>query len=239
LRLFCFSFAGGTAAHFFTWLKRFDQNIEVCPVEYPGRGSRWKDGACATLDELVETIVGTLSCHLHQPYALFGHSFGAIVAFEFARLMNSSGSPLPARLFVSAARAPHLPGDEELHKLPETEFLTRLMGYGGVPQEALGNKDLLTTLLPVVRHDFRLFEEYRFRNGDPLPLPISVFGGLQDSKVPVPDLLAWSRHTSKSFRSRFFQGKHFFLFDEQCCVINDIQNDIKASALTSLQEGAG
>jgi surfactin synthase thioesterase subunit len=234
MRLFCFPFAGGTASSFFDWRKRCN-GLDVCPIEYPGRGSRWKANACVRLEALAETIAADLRCDLDQPFAVLGHSFGATVAFEFTRLLHRLASPLPVRLFVSAARAPHLPHQETIHKLPEREFLARLVSYDGIPPEVLDDNELLSLLLPTVRHDFRLFEEYRYSTGDPLPVPISVLGGLQDLKVPIPDLLAWSQHTTKSFRSRLFPGKHFFLYRQQCPAIDSIQDELKASTFSAFQ----
>jgi medium-chain acyl-[acyl-carrier-protein] hydrolase len=229
LRLFCFPFAGGTASSYSAWRKQSDNGFEVCPIEYPGRGSRFKESGCETLAKLVETIGADLRSQLQQPYALLGHSFGGIVAFELARLLNSSNSPMPVRLFISAIRAPHLRQPEKIHDLQEQEFLSKLMSYDGVPQEVLKNSELLSLVVPIIRHDFRLYERYVYRNDDPLPVPISVFGGLQDTKVPAADLMAWSRHTRKSFRCRFFSGGHFFLYDPRFPVMREIQNDINAS----------
>jgi medium-chain acyl-[acyl-carrier-protein] hydrolase len=236
MRLFCFPFAGGTASSFFDWRKRCN-SLEVCPIEYPGRGSRWKENAYATLEMLVEGIATDLGSELHQPYALLGHSFGAIVAFEVTRLLHRWDSPLPVRLCISAVRAPHLPHREMIHSLPEQEFLSRLISYGGVPPEVLGNQELLALLMPIVRDDFRLYEQYKYKAGDPLPVPISVFGGQHDLKVPAADLLAWRQHTTKSFRCRFYSGTHFFLYDPHLPVIKDVQNDIHTSAVPAFLPG--
>src|SRR5262249_38231888 len=158
--------------------------------------------------------------------------FGALVAFEVAQCLSSSGLPLPVRLCVSGARAPHLRPREEIHDLPEPEFMTRLMRYGGVPKEVLDNHELLSLLMPIVRDDFRLFQQFHYQPGGALQVPISVFGGLQDPEVPASDLLGWSIHTTKSFRSRFYPGRHFFLFDQKLPVLDDVQNDVNASLIS-------
>jgi len=236
LQLFCFPFAGGTASSFFNWRKRCDHGLDICPIEYPGRGSRWNANACATLEMLAETIATDLRPALHQPYALLGHSFGAIVAFEVARLLLRLGSPPPVRLFLSAVRAPHLALRGMLHGLSERAFLTRLMRYGGMPQEVLENEELLSLFMPIVRDDFRLYEQYSYRTGAPLPVPISVFGGWQDPEVPATDLLAWRQHTIKSFRCRFYMGTHFFLYDPHLPVLKDVQDDINAAVMPALPQ---
>jgi medium-chain acyl-[acyl-carrier-protein] hydrolase len=232
LRLFCFSFAGGSVSSFAGWRKQSDNGFEVCPIEYPGRGSRFKESGCGTLAGLVEIIAVDLRSELQEPYALLGHSFGAIVAFELTRLLKSSNAPMPVRLFISAIRAPHLPQPEKIHDLPEREFLAKLKSYDGVPQEALQNSELLSLVVPVIRDDFRLYEQHVYQNDDPLPVPISVLGGSQDTKVPAADLMAWSQHTHKSFRCHFFPGGHFFLYEPRFSVMKDIKEDINASIIT-------
>lgn len=230
LRLYCFPYAGGTVASYFPWSKQLRPEIDIRSVEYPGRGIRRNDSPSDSLSALVETLWDTIGPELEEPFALLGHSFGALVAFELARLTVRRRAPRPARLLVSAARAPHLAPRELVHQLPDATFLDRLIRFDGVPQEALENQELLDLVLPIVRHDFRIFEEYRYQDDEsPLPVPISVFGGLQDPEVPVPDLLAWSVHTTKSFRSRFYPGRHFFAFDQKIQLLGDIVEDLKAA----------
>jgi surfactin synthase thioesterase subunit len=146
--------------------------------------------------------------------AFWGHSFGALTAFETARRLFHRNGALPARLFLSGARAPQLYKKERIHALNDKLFLERLRAFGGIPEEVLRDASLMQAFLPVIRHDFKLFEEHRFLAGDPLPVSISVFGGAGDSEVPVPDVLAWAVHTNRSFRSRFMDGGHFFPFTE-------------------------
>jgi medium-chain acyl-[acyl-carrier-protein] hydrolase len=227
MRLFCFPFGGGTAASFFGWRDKLSDGIEVHPIEYPGRGSRWRETARVPLDSLVEALTDELRPHLDRPFALLGHSFGAIVAFEVAHRLHQAEGLLPVRLFVSGARAPHLPlGEPPIHDLPDREFLERLLTYGGIPEEVLQNPDLLALVLPIIRHDFRLFEQYLCPVDRSLPVPVTAFGGLQDPKVSASDLLAWSRCTTKSFRVRFFAGAHFFLSEQQARMLKEVSSDL-------------
>lgn len=229
-RLFCFPFAGGGASAFATWPASFPRHITVCPIQYPGREDRWGEPGCASLESLVEALASELAPLWRGQFAFFGHSFGALVAFELARALSRLGHTAPVRLFLSGARAPHLPPRESIHELPDGAFLEKLRKYDGMPDEIAGNADLLAAVLPTVRNDFRLFEQYRFQDDGPISIPISVFGGLSDSNIPLADLLAWSARTSKSFRSRFLEGRHFFLFQSQAKLINYIVEDFQASA---------
>ena len=161
-------------------------------------------------------------------YALLGHSLGGIVAFEVTRLLVRSGGPLPTRLFVFAVRAPQLARREQIHDLPEDEFMDKVVRFGGMPDEVLESEDLLSLVLPVVRNDIKLIEEHEC-SGPPLPVPISAFGGLQDDAVPAADLMAWAAGTTKSFRCRFYPGGHFFLHDPKLPVLADVASDIDGS----------
>jgi len=230
IRLFCFPFAGGAASAFAGWAASFPKHIAVCPIQYPGREDRWGEPKTASVEKLVEAMANDLEPHLQGRFAFLGHSFGALVAFEFARTLHRRGLPAPLRLFISAVRAPHLPPKESIHELPEKEFLNKLCEFNGMPDEVLRSADLLPLVLPIIREDFRLFEQYRYESAQPIPVPISVFGGLKDENVPVADLLAWSSQTSKVFRSRFLEGHHFFLFDSQSKIINYIVEDLEAAA---------
>lgn len=230
IRLFCFPFAGGGASAFAGWPNAFPAHVSARSIQYPGREDRWDEPAFESLESLVEALAEDLAPILSGRFAFLGHSFGALAAYELARTLKRRGRPAPLRLFVSAARAPQLPPKEEIHELPERDFLGKLCEFKGMPEEVLRSRELLSAVLPVIRNDFRLFEQYRFEGGPPLPIPLSVFGGLNDGSVPVADLLAWSSLTGKAFRSRFLKGHHFFLFDSRPEVVRHIVEDLEAAA---------
>lgn len=229
VRIFCFPFAGGGASAFNRWAESDRQSFQVCAVQYPGRETRWGEPAFASVREMVDAVAEDLSALWESPFAFWGHSFGGLVAFELSRNLLRRGFHLPERIFISAARAPHLPIREQIHHLPDAEFLQKLCEFEGMSEEAMGNPDLLSAVLPIVRGDFQLFEQHHADEIEPLPIPISVFGGLQDTEVTIGDVLAWSSHTAKTFRSRFFEGNHFFAFDAQTarqmarCMAEDLQ----------------
>jgi medium-chain acyl-[acyl-carrier-protein] hydrolase len=237
IRLFCFPFAGGTSAAFNGWQNHFGKGIELYPVEYPGHGSRGGERRLLRLELLVDDLSERLGPTLHAPFAFLGHSLGAIVAFELTRALWRRGAALPIRLFVSASRAPQIDGEPAIHDLPDSLFLHKVIGYGGIPRDVIQQKGVLAFLLPTLRDDFCLIEEYRYQTGEPLPVPISVMGGLQDSKVPVPDILAWSHQTTRSFRSRLFPGGHFFSFDNPSVLVRDIVEDLRASVFGESDHG--
>jgi len=229
--LFCFPFAGGGASAFGNWAKTFGDEIAICPVQYPGRETRWSDPEFEQLSALVDGMADDFENCWPNRFAFLGHSFGALVAFELARTLMQRGQPTPVRLFLSGARAPHLPIKEKAHRLSDEDFLARLRQFNGLPDQILEHHDLITSVLPVIKNDFRLFEEHEFKSGNPVPIPISVFGGLEDHNVPIGDLLGWSTHTSKAFRSRFLKGHHFFPFTSLPTMVTYIREDLDACPL--------
>jgi medium-chain acyl-[acyl-carrier-protein] hydrolase len=211
LRLFCFPYAGAGAAIFRTWSEGLPGDVEVCPVQIPGRGTRLAETPFTQLAPLVQALAQALGPLLDKPFAFFGHSLGALVAFELARqLRRQSGVP-PVHLFVSADRAPQIPHrDRPIHALPENEFLVELRRLDGIPGKVLADAELMQVMLPILRADFSVYETYAYSVEPPLPCSLSTFGGLQDQRVHRADLEAWRDQTSVSFSLRMFPGDHFF-----------------------------
>jgi surfactin synthase thioesterase subunit len=215
LRLFCFPYAGGNASIYRGWGQRLPAEVDVLPVELPGRASRFREPPCRRVAEVVEKAAAALRPLCDRPFAFFGHSMGAIIAFELARWQRRRSMAGPAMLFVSARRAPHLPDEEPpIHALPEPQMLERLRELNGTPEEALSHPELMQMLLPLLRADFELIETYACAPEEPLACPMEALGGLADTEVEREDLEAWRQHTSGPFGLRLFAGDHFFLNHE-------------------------
>ena len=214
LRLFCFPYVGGGVSIFRAWSDGLPADVEVCPVQLPGRGTRLMEPPFTQLSPLVQALAEALFPLLDKPFAFFGHSLGALVSFELARqLRRQYGVGVqPVHLFVSADRAPQIAyRDRLIHSLPEKEFFVELRRLNGTPGEVLEDEELMQTMLPVLRADFAVHETYIYSTEPPLNCPISTYGGLQDHKVSRGDLEAWCDQTSVSFSLRMFPGDHFFL----------------------------
>jgi medium-chain acyl-[acyl-carrier-protein] hydrolase len=212
LRLFCFPYAGAGAFIFRTWPDDLPGDVEVCPVQLPGRGTRLMEPPFTQLLPLVEALAHALAPFLDKPFAFFGHSLGALVSFELARCIRREWGVHPARLLVSASRAPQIPHrGQPIHTLPEKEFLAELGRLNGTPSELLEHKELMEIMLPLLRADFAVYETYMYAPEPPLNCPISVFGGIQDHRVKNSDLEAWRAQTTGSFSLRMFPGDHFVL----------------------------
>ncbi len=213
LRLLCFPYAGGGVSVFRVWPDLLPSEIEVWAIKLPGRDGRMHEPMPDDLQTLAVVMAGGLAPLLDIPFACFGHSMGALIAFELARALRRGGQMGPMRLFVSARRAPQLPRtDTALHTLPEEAFVEMLrQRYNGIPAALLAEPELLKLLLPMVRADFKMIETYQYREEDPLDCPIAAFGGTQDSLARHDDLSAWQAQTRGSFKLQMFPGGHFYL----------------------------
>jgi medium-chain acyl-[acyl-carrier-protein] hydrolase len=187
-------------------------DVEVCPVQLPGRGTRLMERPFTRVVPLVAALADALHPFLDRPFAFFGHSLGTLVSFALARRLRSRYGAGPAHLFVSAGPAPHLPHRHSpIHDLPDKDFLGALRQMNGTPTELLDHRELMELMLPVLRADFALYETYAYSTEPPLDCPITAFGGLHDLRVNDGDLQAWQAHTTASFSIRKFPGGHFFL----------------------------
>jgi len=228
LRLFCFPYAGMGASIFRTWPDGLSADVEVCPVQFPGRGTRMMETPFTQLLPLVQALTQALAPLLDKPFAFFGHSLGALVGFELARQLRRQSGVQPVRLFVSAARAPQIPHrDRPIHALPEGEFLAELRRLNGIPGKVLEEVELMEIMLPVLRADFAVYETYVYSTEPPLNCPISTFGGLQDHRVSRGDLEAWRDQTSVSFSLRMFPGDHFFWNTTQPLLLQALSKELR------------
>ena len=215
-RLFCFPYAGGTAAIFRGWPNYLPAEVEVCAIQYPGRGSRIPERLREQVEELVDSSYEELQPFLDKPFAFFGHSMGALVSYEFARRLQRDQRTGPVGLFVSGCTAPHLRVfDRITYDLPDPEFIAELRELQGTPPEVLDNKELMQFMLPIIRADFKVSQTYQYVPGPPLECPIRAFGGLKDEKVTREKVEGWGEHTNAGFRAQMLPGDHFFLNSSQ------------------------
>jgi medium-chain acyl-[acyl-carrier-protein] hydrolase len=161
---------------------------------------------------LVTALADAIQPYLNRPYGFFGHSMGAVVAFELAQLLRARNLPQPKALYVSAARAPKFRRDWTPPTEPsDEEFKQELRRLEGVPPEVLENEELLQVILPVLRADTHIYRNYIYVDRPPLNCKIYVYGGKSDPNVKPEHLQAWQEHTTGAATVRLFPGGHFYL----------------------------
>ena len=227
LRLFCLPHVGGGTSTYFPISKYLPADMELCLVRLPGRESRLKEPPFSNLAPLVNTLAAIVEPYLDRPFAIFGHSMGAIIGYELLSNFERRSFPTPARLFVSSRRAPHLRDlDPPLHHLPDRILIKEIQNrYNGIPDVVLQNPELLHLFLPTLRADLTLVETYRFESGD-IACPITAFGGLRDERVKVSELHAWQERTRGEFRIELFPGGHFYFQNEEKALVQTILSDL-------------
>ncbi|MAR93094.1 MAG: putative thioesterase [Pseudomonadales bacterium] len=212
LRLFCFSYAGGNASTYREWHKYLPADIEVCSVQLPGRGSRFREKAYTDLDQLLNSLVPEIEPYTRVPYVFFGHSMGAQLAFELARRLRDKGIEQPKCLIVSGRRAPQIhKRGKPIYTLPEAEFREEIRRLNGTPEEALNNPELMDLVSPILRADFQLIETWTYQPSDPIDTPVLALGGVKDNQVTLDDLEEWRKVTRGPFCLELFSGDHFFI----------------------------
>ena len=212
VRLFCFPYAGSNESAYRHWQQKLPENIEVLPVQLPGRGSRIKEPLYSELRPLVRAASEALAVEMEKPFALFGHSMGALIAFELARELRKQHGIQPAHLFISAKCSPQQqPEDPAIGRLSDAELIEILARYEGTPRELLNDAELMRLVLPVIRADMALCNSYVYEPGPPLECPITVFGGLEDHVSSRACMESWQEHTKGPFTLRMLPGGHFFI----------------------------
>ncbi|MDQ1831846.1 thioesterase II family protein [Massilia scottii] len=227
MRLFCLSYAGGSAASYYPWQAALDPAIEVCAIQLPGRGARLDEPPMRSLALVVETLAQVIDLGDELPFAFFGHSLGGLLAFELARYCQRRAGPVPERLFVSGSVAPRRRLlSRRLHELGDADLIAALRQYNGAPAAALDQPELMALMLPTVRADFALAADYEYRSGPPLALPVSVYGGDRDPHVAFDDLSDWQDETTETIRLHRFAGDHFFIQSARDAVLAQMQAEL-------------
>ena len=212
MRLFCFPVAGGNPSAFADWPASLPDDVEVCAIQFPGRQQRMAEAPFTRMPLAIQSLERALEPYLDLPYAIFGTCTGSLAGYECAQRLTRVHRAAPAHLFVSCCRAPHLPDrDAPIHCLQEDQLWHALEGLGGTPLVVTENPEIKCLLSPLLRADFELAETYRYREMPPLPCPITVYAGLNDTIVGLEENDAWRAHTRAAFELRQLDGGHYLL----------------------------
>jgi medium-chain acyl-[acyl-carrier-protein] hydrolase len=227
LKLFCFPYAGGTGSVYRNWANHLPSTMQVIPVELPGRGGRLSEPPFVSLTPLVNALAEAMLPLLDAPFGFFGHSMGAIIAFELARYLRGTYGREPHALCASGRRAPHVPDtDPATYNLPHDEFIEELRRIDGTPSEVLEHAELMELMLPLLRADFQLVQTYEYIEGDPLRCPIFAYGGLQDYEETRERMLKWKEQTESRYKLHMLPGDHFFLRSSQSLLLELLARDL-------------
>ncbi len=224
-RLFCFSHAGGWPWEFRGWPAGL-ADVEVHAICLPGRGHRANQPAATSLDELATTLRTVMLPLLDKPYALFGHSFGALLAFEVAGELERHAAPAPRRVFISGSAVPRTHAARApLHVLPDAELLESIRALRATADPALEDPGIQAVTLALVRADLKLAELHHSRTA-PLSAPITAFFGSADTSAPRDVVAEWRNHTRGSFELHGFAGDHFFVQAQTTHVLTAVQRGL-------------
>jgi surfactin synthase thioesterase subunit len=203
--------AGGSASFFFPISAALSPSVEVLAVQYPGRQDRRSEASIESLLALAAEIAAVLPPWSDRPLGLFGHSMGAVVAFEVARQLEATGTVAPMHLFASGRRAPDHGANETVHRRDDDGVLAELRALQGTDPSLLIDEETVRMILPAVRSDYRAIETYEFRPGPMLRCPVTALVGDADPGVTIGQARAWGEQTAGPFELSVFRGGHFFL----------------------------
>lgn len=229
LRLFGFPHGGGGPQAFREWARLLPDHIELWALSLPGRSSRLQDPLMTTMAELAPFVMDVLRDYFDKPFVFFGHSVGAIVAYDVTRQLQREQYPLPLHLFVSAHKAPQIASsDAAMYRLSDADLVDLIRQLGLIPEETLESDGLLDLILPPLRADFELSETYQWEDGPPLTMPITALGGHEDTLLAETDLHLWAACTTGAFNVKMFDGDHFFTQTHQTEVIATLSHQVDA-----------
>lgn len=233
VRLYCLPFAGGAASAYRSWGDLMGADVEVTAVQLPGREMRLREPPFDRVEPLVTAVADVLEgVGDRRPYAVFGHSMGALIGFELVRELRRRGRPLPVALVASGRNAPHLPPrDPLMHPLPHDQFVDRLRRFEGTPEAVLEHQELMAMLVPLLRADFAVNEAYTHRPEAPLEMPLLAMGGVEDEEATPEGVGEWSGYTTGPFDLKIYPGGHFFL--------NHLAGDVTGAVREAIRGAVG
>jgi medium-chain acyl-[acyl-carrier-protein] hydrolase len=228
MRLLCVPHAGAGASSFRLWGRELPDWLEVHAVQLPGREARLREPLPDDVGALADELAQVLDVRADGRYALFGHSMGALVAFELARRLEAAGRA-PARLFVAGYGAPHVyRSTTRIPAMSHDEVVEELRRTRATPDSVLTDSDLMRIFVPILQADLRmcLRHEYDATGAGPLAAGVSAFGGTEDAEVAPDAIAAWADLTTGSFRLRMLPGDHFFPVTARGAVLEAIAGDL-------------
>lgn len=211
VRLFCFPYAGGNGIAYRPLFQRLPPDVDAIGVQLPGRGARFREPLMITISPLLEDLYREITPLLDGTFAFFGHSMGAVLAFELCRMLRQRGGPAPACLVFSGRRAPqHTRPSKPARLMTQADLIDRLRRHGGTPEDVLAEPELLGLILPPLRADLQVLDSWQPAAEPPLDVPLTAIGGKEDNEAPIAEVEGWREHTCGDFAMHVLPGGHFF-----------------------------
>jgi surfactin synthase thioesterase subunit len=220
MELFAFPFAGGSE-HCYRELSNSLKGINLRVQPLPGRGSLISQPCISRIEEMVEYLFRQVNNKLQPPYAFFGHSMGAFIAYMLCRKISNENMPMPKALILSGRKAPSVAEDELKHTMPDQKFRKMLRELGGIPDAVWEDQDIMALFEPIIRADFELIETYAYQRQNALDIPVHLFLGRDDNVTP-DQAEAWQKETIQPINITYFDGGHFYFKDDSSLLAQKI-----------------
>lgn len=228
VRVVCLPHAGAGASAYRAWSRGWPASMTACPVQPPGREKRWSELPVTSAQKMARQLAPEIITMMRPPYAIFGHSTGALCAFEVSREIRRLNGPLPVHLFVAGRRAPRIPMVRtEVAGLPADELAGLLRRLGGTPESVLENPEMLGLVQPLLAADFQVNEVYHYGAEPRLPIPITAFASTRDPFACPDQVAGWQEETDAGYTQRVLEGSHFAIFDHAPAVLAQIAADLQ------------
>jgi surfactin synthase thioesterase subunit len=228
VRVVCLPHAGGSASFYYPMSAGLASSAEVLCVQYPGRQDRRHEAGIEDIATMADRVTDALRPSRDRPMVLFGHSMGAVVAFEVARRLEDAGDTELLGVFASGRRAPSCSRDESVHLRDDDGIVAEMKALSGTDARILGDEELLRMILPAIRSDYRAIERYRCPPTVTVSSPIVALTGDDDPRTTLDEARAWERHTTGRFALEVFGGGHFFLAGHQAAIITAVSDLVMA-----------
>lgn len=231
INVFCLPFAGGSRYSYNTF-KKISSDLNFIQIELPGRGARHKEPLKTNIDAITDDLLSQLDGKLDGPYALFGHSMGALMIYLLAKEIQSRGLPAPIHLFASGSGGPSIKNRiTSTYKLPQDKFIEVIKNLGGSSEKVMNDPDMVGLFEPILRADFEAIENYYYTPSDPFNIPITVFFGTEDVKVTFDEAKAWQKESLFDVEVVSLPGKHFFIFDNEKSIVETMNKKMQSLIL--------